>query len=90
MVFAEALAHGLPILATTGGAVPDTVPAEAGLLVEPGDAAATAAALRRLLAEPHTRARLAAGAAKAGAALPTWETTARIASGVLERIAAGR
>jgi glycosyltransferase involved in cell wall biosynthesis len=35
-----------------------------GLLVPPGDSAALAAALRRLLADPHLRARLGAGGHK--------------------------
>ena len=33
MAYAEAIAHGLPVIGTTAGAIPDTVPPDAGLLV---------------------------------------------------------
>lgn len=89
MVFAEALAHGLPIVAGSGGAVADTVPAEAGLLVPPDDVAGFAMALRRVLGDPDTRAGLAAASARHGAALPSWDDTAGIAAQVLQRIARG-
>jgi glycosyltransferase involved in cell wall biosynthesis len=72
MALAEAMAHGLPIIATAAGAIPETVPRDAGLLVPPGDAAALARALRRVIAEPALAARLAAGSRVAGARLPDW------------------
>lgn len=74
MAFAEALAHGLPVIGTTAGAIPSTVPADAGLLVTPGDAAALADAIAALLADRGRLAALRAGAARAGAALPDWPT----------------
>ncbi len=64
---AEAMATGTPLAATTGGAVPEVAgpDGETCLAVPPGDAAALAAALDRLLADPALRARLgAAGRAR--------------------------
>ena len=72
MALAEALARGLPVVSTHAGAVPDTVPPDAALLVAPGDAVALRGALARVLDDPALRARLAAGARRARAALPTW------------------
>jgi glycosyltransferase involved in cell wall biosynthesis len=72
MAFAEAMAHGLPIIATAAGAIPETVPRSAGLLVPPGDAPALAHALRRVITEPALAAGLAAGSRAAGARLPDW------------------
>lgn len=67
MVLLEGMARGVPILATTAGAIPEIVAdGETGLLVPPGDAAALAAALDRLLGDAALRARLgAAGAERA-------------------------
>jgi glycosyltransferase involved in cell wall biosynthesis len=73
MVFAEAVAHGLPIVATAGGAVAQTVPAAAGLLVPPGDVAALRAALARLIDDSAVRARLREGARRARQDLSTWQ-----------------
>jgi glycosyltransferase involved in cell wall biosynthesis len=84
MAYAEAIAHGLPVIGTTAGAIPETVPAQAGVLVPPGDAAALAAALRRLIENPAQRARLAAGARGAAVRLPTWEGSAELFSRAIE------
>jgi glycosyltransferase involved in cell wall biosynthesis len=88
MAFAEALAHGLPIVAARAGAVPDTVPDSAGLLVPPGDAAALAAALRRFIVDGALRQRLAAGARAAGAALPDWHQSVRRWAAAFDRLVA--
>jgi glycosyltransferase involved in cell wall biosynthesis len=76
MAFAEAMAWGLPIVATTGGAISQTVPEGAGILVPPGDAGALAEALARVMADPALYGRLAAGAAEAGARLAGWDEAA--------------
>ena len=77
MAFAEAMAAGLPVVGCAAGAVPDLVPASAGILVPPGDVPALAHALGRLIADADLRRQLAAGAAVAGAALPRWPDQAR-------------
>jgi glycosyltransferase involved in cell wall biosynthesis len=86
MALAEAIAHGLPVVSTTAGAIPDTVPAGAGLLVPPDNTTALAQALRRLIADPPERQRLATNARAAAAKLPTWQDSARLFAGAIETI----
>ena len=73
MVLAEALARGLPIVACAGGAVAETVPQGAGLLVAPGDSRALRDALARLIRDLDFRVRLQAGARRRRRTLPTWQ-----------------
>jgi len=87
MVLADALAHGLPIVSTTGGAVPFTVPGDAALLVPPGDAGAFAEALRRLLDPASTeRSRLAAAARRHAERLPSWPESASAFARAIEEL----
>ncbi|MCG6657530.1 glycosyltransferase family 4 protein [Halomonas campisalis] len=72
MVVTEALARGLPVITTTGGALADTLPATAGLAVAPGDSHGLAVALARWFEEPELRARLRHGARQARARLGDW------------------
>jgi len=80
MALAEAIAHGLPVVSSRAGAIPDTVPAAAGLLVAPGDVGALQEALRRVLDDASLRAALSAGARDARQRLPNWsDSVARFA-----------
>jgi len=78
MVFAEALAAGLPVLAARSGAVAEVVPESAGLLVAPDDTEALTDALQQLMTSETLRRRLQAGARQAAATLPSWADTARL------------
>ena len=86
MALAEAIAHGLPVVSTMVGAIPDTVPGGTGLLVSPDDAAELAQALRRLIGDPAERQRLAANARAAAAQLPTWRDSARLFAGAIKTV----
>jgi glycosyltransferase involved in cell wall biosynthesis len=87
MAYAEAIAHGLPVVGTTAGAIPDTVPAGAGVLVPPDDVDALAGALRRLIDSKAERAALAAGARAAAAKFPSWRESAQLFAQVLDAVA---
>ena len=87
MAYAEAVAHGLPVIGTSAGAIPDTVPADAGLLVDPGDSFALARALRRVIGDADLRRRLASAARAAAPQLPTWRHSAEIFARALETLA---
>ena len=86
MAYSEALAHGLPVIGTTAGAVAETVPHEASLLVAAGDPAALAAALRRVITDSSLRLRLAEAASSASRQLPTWPQSGLIFAGALEKL----
>lgn len=77
MVLAEAMAYGLPIVCTTGGAAAETVPDDAALKVEPGNAIALQKALGRAMADEALRRRLADASWASGQKLPTWDDTTK-------------
>ncbi|MFW6034575.1 MAG: glycosyltransferase, partial [bacterium] len=81
MVVAEAVAHGLPVIATSVGGVPEALGRAAdgrlpGLLVPAGDARALAAAVRDYLTDGSLRAGLRQAAADRRDRLPRWPDTA--------------
>ncbi len=88
MVVTEALARGLPVLATAVDGVPDTLGrapdgARPGVLVPPCDPDALAGALRRWLGEPELRSTLRGTARARRTALDGWEVTAQCLAQVL-------
>lgn len=83
MVFADALACGLPIIACAAGAVGGTVPASAARFVPTADAVALAAAIRDVLIDHTARRAMADTAWTAGGELPTWDQCAAIVAQAL-------
>jgi glycosyltransferase involved in cell wall biosynthesis len=93
MVVGEALAHGLPVVATRVGGIPEALglaPGGAlpGALVPLDDAPALTDALARWLDEPRERGRLMRAAAARRATLSGWDRTAAGLSEVLARVEA--
>jgi glycosyltransferase involved in cell wall biosynthesis len=88
MVVAEALAAGLPVLCSDAGALPQTLPAQAGLCVPAGQPAAWQQALHALISQPAQRQALAMGARAAGRRLPSWPTQAAHLAAVLAAVLA--
>jgi glycosyltransferase involved in cell wall biosynthesis len=87
MVLTEAMARGLPLVASTGGAALETVPDGVGLKVPPGDVHSLREALRTMIADPALRRACAEKSWAAGQALPRWSGTAAQVAGVLKAVA---
>ncbi len=85
MVVTEALARGLPVISTTGGALADTLPDRAGLKVAPNNVDHLRSALLRWLSDPPLRRALTQGAAEERAALAGWADSARRFADIVDR-----
>jgi glycosyltransferase involved in cell wall biosynthesis len=90
MVVTEALARGLPVVATEVGGLPEALGHGAdgirpGLLVPPDDPTALAAALRAWLGDAELRGRWRRAAGERRASLPGWSTTTSVLAGFLQR-----
>jgi len=87
MVVTEALARGVPVIASDVGGVPEAL-GGAGLLVPPGDAPALGAALRAWLEDAGLRERLRRAARARRFEVRGWDATTADVAAVLGRVAA--
>ncbi len=85
MAAAEALARGLPVAVTAGGAIAEVVPVDAAVVSPPGDVVSFTKGLRRVLFDRGLRAQMADAAWAAGQKLPRWEDRAALFAAELER-----
>jgi glycosyltransferase involved in cell wall biosynthesis len=85
MALAEALARGLPVITSAGGAAADTV-GDAALLVPGEDVGALAQALQRIITQPALRRELSAAALRRAHALPSWRQSAQRMDRALRRL----
>jgi glycosyltransferase involved in cell wall biosynthesis len=75
IVYAEALAFGLPIIACDVGPVPELVGGEAAVLIPTNDRDALSAALDLLLDDPTLRSKMSEAAVRRASQLPRWQDT---------------
>ena len=84
----EAMACGVAVVATTGGAIPEVVGTEAGLLVAPNNPAALAGAITTLLDDPVRRRSMGLAGRRRVIERFTWEVTARGTAACYEAVLA--
>lgn len=76
MAYAEAIVRGLPVIGTTAGAIPDTVPSGCGLLVPPGNIEALSGAVRALVTDSSFRIACHRNCLAAEPGFPQWTQSA--------------
>ncbi len=88
----EAMACGVAVVATTGGALPEVVgtDGETGLLVEPNDPSALALAIGRLLDDPDLREQLGRAGRERILHRFTWQVTAKGTADCYTAVLAGK
>jgi glycosyltransferase involved in cell wall biosynthesis len=85
MVVAEAVARGLPVVATDTGGVRAILRDADDLVVFPGDVNALTEALRRVIGDPQTRAAMTAASRRVRERLVSWDQ----AAGAMEQVLIG-
>ena len=90
MAVSEALAHGVPVLASGVGGIPEAIgrSAAAAMIVPPEDPWALEVVLRQWWARPARRGELKAAALEARGDAPPWSTTTAIVASALAEVAA--
>jgi glycosyltransferase involved in cell wall biosynthesis len=77
MAVAEAMARGVPLAVTAGGALAELAPVAAGVVSPPGDVVSLGKAMRRAIFDTELRAEMAEASWQAGQRLPRWPDQAQ-------------
>ncbi|WP_338662517.1 glycosyltransferase family 4 protein [Pararoseomonas sp. SCSIO 73927] len=88
MAVAEALARGLPLAVTAGGALAELAPRDAAVIAAPGDGNSLSRAMRRPIYDTGLRQAMAEAAWRAGQRLPRWSDRAEAFAREIERVRA--
>lgn len=86
LAVAEAVAHGLPVISSRTGAIPELVGTGAGLLIEPGDRDGLRAALERALTDQTLLGSMRTAASEARSRLTSWPEACERLERTLERV----
>ncbi len=86
----EAMACGTPVVASDVGALPELLADGAGALVEPGDPAALADAIGRLLASPARRASMSEAGRRRAVQTYSWRSVAEATAQTYAEVIADR
>jgi len=86
----EAMAHGLPIIATSVGGIPELLSNDCGILVEPGDHEGLAQAMKGLASDPELRERMGRAARERYFSLFSPEAVLPVLKSTYLRVASSR
>lgn len=86
MAYTEAMAWGLPIVATAGGAISSTLGQSGACLIEPNDHKAVVGSLREVISSAELRRRMGEQALTHAKQLGNWENTAKQFAEALTRM----
>ncbi len=84
MAYAEALVRGIPVIGTIAGAIPETVPENCGILVEPSNIPALSSVIETMITDKKLRNNYRNNAIAAEPNFPTWESSADKFAGILK------
>ncbi|MDQ1563851.1 MAG: hypothetical protein QOI14_802, partial [Actinomycetota bacterium] len=88
MVVAEAMARGIPVVASRVGGIPEAMSsAGAGIILPPEDPWALEVVLRQWLSSPGRRTELRTAAMEARASARTWSATVAVIASTLHDVA---